>query len=465
MKKKSTIIYTFLILAFFNCINLCQAQFSTLYNFTGVSDGRNPLNSLISDGTFLYGMTVYGGTIDSGTVFKIKPDGTNHSIVLNFGGATNGKCPNGSLYYDGTFLYGMTLQGGIHNKGTVFKIQPDGSGYSKLLDFSGFSNGSTPRGSLIFDGIFLYGMTSEGGTSNKGVIFKIKPDGTSYTKLLDFTGIANGNCPIGSLISIGSFLYGMTSGVNVSNGNIFKIKPDGTGFVQLMNFTGPNGGSPMGALITDGTFLYGMTSTGGAGSKGVIFKIKPDGTEYSKLLDFSGVANGSYPEGSLISVGSYLYGITQNGGANTDGGTLFKIKTDGTEYAKLHDFISGYYPQGSPFFNDNSIFGVTTWAGTGSCSSGCGTLFKYGVSTAGIAENSETNDLIVYPNPNNGIFTIAVTEKYNRLVITSILGEVVCQSEIKNLQSEIDLSKQSKGIYFVKMYDGKRIHTEKVIVQ
>ena len=35
--------------------------------------------------------------------------------------------------------------------------------YTKLLDFSGPSNGSHPDGSLFYDGTYLYGTTSDGG--------------------------------------------------------------------------------------------------------------------------------------------------------------------------------------------------------------------------------------------------------------------------------------------------------------
>src|SRR5436190_1787608 len=102
--------------------------------------------------------------------------------------------------------------------------------YTKLLDFAGTANGANPIGSLFSKGTFLYGMTSNGGTNDYGTIVKIKPDGTGYSKLLDFSGVTNGRNPRGSLISDGTFLYGMTSGGGTNNiGNIFKIKPDGTG--------------------------------------------------------------------------------------------------------------------------------------------------------------------------------------------------------------------------------------------
>jgi uncharacterized repeat protein (TIGR03803 family) len=98
-----------------------------------------------------------------------------------------------SLIYDGTFLYGMTSWGGTNGDGTIFKIKPDGTGSVKLFDFNKTINGSQPNGSLISDGTFLYGMTFRGGTNDVGTTFKIKPDGTSYVKLLDFDGTTTGS--------------------------------------------------------------------------------------------------------------------------------------------------------------------------------------------------------------------------------------------------------------------------------
>src|ERR1035437_7651998 len=84
--------------------------------------------------------------------------------------------------------------------------------YTKLLDFAGTTNGSHPYfGSLVADGTFLCGMTYDGGTNTYGTIFKIKTDGTGYVKLLDFAGASNGQYPTGSLIFDGTFLYVMTN--------------------------------------------------------------------------------------------------------------------------------------------------------------------------------------------------------------------------------------------------------------
>jgi uncharacterized repeat protein (TIGR03803 family) len=374
MKK----IITLLALSF--CLNI-NAQFTKLFDFTGTANGAIPYGSLISDGTFLYGMTSAGGTSNEGAVFKIKTNGTSYNTLMNFSG-TNGAYPWGSLYSDGTYLYGMTQNGGTKDSGTVFKIMPNGTGYTDLHDFTGAAtSGNFPLlGSLISDGTYLYGMTQYGGTNDSGTIFKIMPNGTGNTTLFNFSG-TNGSHPLGSLISVGGTLYGMTFyGGTKSMGTIFKIMPNGTGYDTLLNFNGANGQNPAGSLISDGTYLYGMTQNGGGTGAGVLFRIKPDGTGYSILMDFIG-QNGQFPTGSLIYDGTFLYGMTQYGGA-TGSGTIFKIKPDGTGYADLFDFngtTSGGSPTGSLFSDGTFLYGMTSVGGTSTnCgANGCGIIFKF----------------------------------------------------------------------------------------
>ncbi len=349
-----------------------SAQYSKLLDFNGSTTiGSYPDCSLIFDGTFLYGTTATGGTIGQGTVFKIKPDGTGYATLLNFDIISNGSQPQGSLIFDGTFLYGMT-SGGAGGP-TIFKIKTDGTGYVKLLDFNG-ANGSNPNGDLILVGSILYGMTFNGGTNNLGTIFKINTDGTGYFKLLDFNGV-NGRYPKGSLISDGTFLYGMTKDGGVNDlGKIFKILPDGTGFTTLIDFSITTGIYPHGSLLFDGMFLYGMTRNGGTNSQGTIFKIKPDGTGYNILLNLDG-STGALPYGSLISDGTFLFGMTYTGGTNALG-TIFKIKPDGTAYAKLMDFIgpaNGGYPLNSLLLIGSTLYGATEAGGTNNL----GTLFSF----------------------------------------------------------------------------------------
>ncbi len=71
---------------------------------------------------------------------------------------------------------------------------PDGTGLDTLYNFIG-SDGSYPDGTLFFDGNFLYGMTAGDGHSYNGSIFKIKTDGTGFVNLFNFNGAGNGSTP------------------------------------------------------------------------------------------------------------------------------------------------------------------------------------------------------------------------------------------------------------------------------
>ena len=78
-----------------------------------------------------------------------------------------------------------------------------------------------------------------------------------------------------------------------------------------------------------------------------------------------------------------------------------------------------------------------------------------------------TAGVVIYPNPSSGIFQISPNGlQLSKLEIYNLLGEKVYASPIKaenNLR--IDLSNQSPGIYFVRIYEGEKISTAKIIVQ
>jgi uncharacterized repeat protein (TIGR03803 family) len=452
-------------LIFILLIAICgtlNAQYTKLLDFDGATNGSFPWGSLISDGTYFYGMTKLGGTNNSGSIFKIMPNGTGYVKLIDFNG-TNGKYPLGSLYSDGTFLYGFTFNGGLNNFGCLFKIMPDGTGYVKLIDFNS-TNGRNPEGSLFSDGTFLYGSTSYGGTNDQGTLFKILPNGTGYVKLLDFTGTINGRIPQGSLISDGTFLYGITGkGGTNDMGTIFKIMPNGTGYVKLIDFLGTDNGSyPYCSLFSDGTFLYGTTSFGGANNIGTIFKIKPDGSGYVKLLDFNGATNGSSPRGSLISDGIFLYGMTESGGTNNQG-TIFKIMPDGNGYVKLIDFNSetnANLPVGSLISDGTFLYGMTAGGGTNYM----GTVFKFQHSTLGVNENDVPDGFTIYPNPGNGKFNIETSESEYSLTILNLHGDKVYSENILDRSSIIlDLDLPS-GFYFAKFQKGQKILTKKIVI-
>ena len=244
----------------------------------GEYDGRTPYGNLTLDGSTLYGTTAGGGDSDYGTVFTMNADGTGFTLLHEFaGGVDDGSHPRCSLTLDGSTLYGMTRNGGDDDRGTVFRMNADGTGYALLHEFTG-PLGANPHGSLTLSGTTMYGMTRYGGDSNYGTVFKINADGTGFMLLHEFTdGADDGRDPHGNLTLIGSALYGMTRlGGDNGYGTLFRMNADGTDFTLLHEFTGTQGVSPYGSLTRYGTTLYGMTMYGGAYEGGIIFSLGLD---------------------------------------------------------------------------------------------------------------------------------------------------------------------------------------------
>jgi len=298
------------------------------------------------------------------------PSYANYTKLHEFaGGIDDGRYPHGSLTLSNSTLYGMTREGGTNDYGVIFKLNTDGTAYTNLHEFAGGAgDGENPHGSLTLSesDSTLYGMTREGGTSGRGVIFKINTDGTGYSKLHEFTGGIGGEWSYSSLTLSDSTLYGMTcNGGTNDSGVIFKLSTGGTGYTILHSFAGGagDGAYPNGFLTLNNSTLYGMTPYGGTNNDGVIFKLSTDGTGYAILHSFAGGAgDGGWPGGSLTLSDSTLYGMAQRGGIN-DKGAIFKLNTDGTGYTNLHEFTGGAgdgcKPRASLTLSDSTLYGMT----------------------------------------------------------------------------------------------------------
>ncbi|WP_300663368.1 T9SS type A sorting domain-containing protein [Fluviicola sp.] len=86
------------------------------------------------------------------------------------------------------------------------------------------------------------------------------------------------------------------------------------------------------------------------------------------------------------------------------------------------------------------------------------------VNTVGLSENT-ANDLIsVYPNPNNGTFTIQGGAD-SEVEISDLNGRIVKRVHLTDATTEIELSHEKNGIYFVKCIKEDLFTIKRIIIQ
>jgi uncharacterized repeat protein (TIGR03803 family) len=101
-----------------------------------------------------------------------------------------GDNPDGGLTLVGSTLFGTASVDGGHGDGTIYSINPDGTGYQVVHSFGGASDGAAPVASLTLVGTTLFGTTSEGGADNDGTVFSMNENGSDFQVPHSFTDTA-----------------------------------------------------------------------------------------------------------------------------------------------------------------------------------------------------------------------------------------------------------------------------------
>jgi uncharacterized repeat protein (TIGR03803 family) len=314
--------------------NNVGSTYSIDHMFTGHhhDDGDNPRHDAMTPfKSLLYGTTLEGGTKNTGIIFSIGEHGTGYQPLLSLH-KSSGDESHSCFVIVNDILYGMTASGGDDDEGVIFSFDPATSDFQTRYSFSCASAGKEPHGRLTLDpnGTTLYGMTRKGGGRGFGVVFSFDTTDNNYTVLHDFNGGDEDGATSdhGYVVQSGNVLYGMTTNGGPSdNGVIFSLTTDGESFHLLHKFgeTNHDGTNPYGSLLLVGDKLYGTTANGGDYDMGTVFVIRTDGHAYERLYSFGGNADdGSKPIDNVILVNGWLYGMTTGGGANGHG-AIFKV--------------------------------------------------------------------------------------------------------------------------------------------
>ena len=108
---------------------------------------------------------------------------------------------------------------------------------------------------------------------------------------------------------------------------------------------------------------------------------------------------------------------------------------------------------------------TTSYTVTGSDLNGCtaSAVISQSVSPCtGIDAKNSIVNFNIYPNPNNGTFTIDTETELN-VTIVDVLGKTVYSSKLTNGKNQINLTNLVNGIYIVKAENNGKINTIRLI--
>jgi uncharacterized repeat protein (TIGR03803 family) len=311
-----------------------------LATFSG-TDGASPDGSLITDAAGdLFGATGSGGANNDGTIFEItmttNGNYSGQTVLASFSGS-NGNGPTGVSIDAAGDLFGTTLTGGADNKGTVFEITKNGSGYSStptvLVSFNG-TDGAFPFASVIMDSAGdLFGTTDGGGANGDGTVFEIAKTATGYsstpTELVSFNGTDGASLQTHLVMDAAGDLFGTAGGGANGLGEVFEIVKTGSGYssTPTVIYNSVSGAVVDSNLTLDAAGdIYGTTALGGPNNTSGVFEIAKTANGYGPMTGVQAFNSSNIPDyGLFMDASGDLFGQTGQGGANGDG-SVFEIK-------------------------------------------------------------------------------------------------------------------------------------------
>ena len=151
----------------------------TLLKILNYSEGQGTLQGLIAAAGYLYGIAATGGSQGMGTLFRIKEDGSDFSVVKNFSSAnSDGVKPISLMQGRDNKLYGVTAGNYFATGPTIYSINPADLSFKVISTFSSDLSSA--------DNIYPYGKLAHASDNRLYVnswngIFGMDLDGANHT--------------------------------------------------------------------------------------------------------------------------------------------------------------------------------------------------------------------------------------------------------------------------------------------
>jgi hypothetical protein len=326
--------------------------------------------------------------------------------------------------------------------------------FHKNTNDDGMSGQQTTDGGFI-----IVGTTADGiGNYEDVYLIKLQPNGdTSWTKTYGGVGHDYGNS-IQQTADGGYIIAGGTSSFGAGSTDVYLIKTDSLGdtlFTKTYGGTDDEAASSVAQTTDGGYIITGCTNSFGAGLYDV-YLIKTDmfgDTLWTRTFGGTGEDIG-YSVQPTSDGGYIITGSTTSFGV---GNHIYLIKTDANGN------------KASPCYTNNAatIVGSTntqvvrppTIVGSGAIVTSPSTIIGGGDTvstlcfTTGIQETKPSlNTTFIYPNPNDGSFTLhySLSSSKGEFHIIDVMGRLLYSNTISGTEGTqvIDVSTLAKGIYY-----------------
>jgi uncharacterized repeat protein (TIGR03803 family) len=238
-------------------------------------DQAEAMGFVLAPDETIYGVSDADGKFKHGTLFKLKTDGSDFSVLHDFyGGDDDGQNPTSLLLLPDGSLFGMAEK--------AFRYDPKAQQFALVTvdpkDHVNMLAGAAPDGTIVgFGG---------GSILDKMYVISMSPDGSNYVSfvnnqnakpLLMYSQIVAGKD--GTFFAIGMFQ-------NKASIVKFKSLKDTPTLVHKFAALPTDGNRPEANLTMDSKGnLYGSTAAGGMSQKGVIYKVSADGSNYQVVYN------------------------------------------------------------------------------------------------------------------------------------------------------------------------------------
>ena len=464
--------------------------------------------------SLLYGTSQYGGAYKGGTLFSYNIITDSVTDLYDFGNGTDGKTLDGGLMRASNgLLYGLTLYGGAYGSGVIYSYNLATNTETVVHNFGSGTDGQIGFGGIIqaCNGL-LYGMTSEGGDYDDGIIFTYNIATSTETDIHDFSSDSDGAGPNGndflevdsifpitiapqstsicsgasvSLIVSGGTTYSWTPAatLNDSTGDSVIANPTVTTIYSVSSFNGCSTTTDTVTIIPAAPIPIYPQSQSVCPGQSVVLSVPVSGTDYlwspsSTLSSSTGVSVIATPTATT----TYTVTGTDSLGCSSTGSDVVNLSSAPNiptiTISVTGDSLISSAKSYNQWYFDNQLINDSTgpiliitghakgWYSVTvtNPANGCSTLSD---STTSVNQLSANGDqLSIYPNPTSGQFTIKLNnnQKIGTIAIYNVIGETVYQSILNNSQNEISLNSLSAGLYFVYLKSDERVDVAKVVV-